>query len=380
MPEYNDDTAIFHDMISRVLKEEIGPHYEHWDEAGGAPKSLWSTLGAAGMLGIDMPEQYGGAGASVDIALFAIEEMARQGYGGLCGGYGIYSNIVMPYILHIGSEQQKQRWLPSMAKGEIVGAIAMTEPSAGSDLAAMRTTAVKKDNGWLINGSKIFITNGMQSDLVIVCAKTDPHAGAKGISLFLLDTQTPGFSRGKNIKKIGQHAADTAELFFDDVFVTDEALLGEEGKGFVYLMEELPRERLCIAVQALGATEGALALTVDYVQDRNAFGKRIADFQNTRFKLADALAQLEMAKAYLLQCVDKYIAGTMNATDAAIIKLMLTEMQVNVTNECLQLFGGYGYTREYPISRFYVDARVQTIYAGTSEIMKEVIARSMLGK
>lgn len=225
----------------------------------------------------------------------------------------------------------------------------------------------------------MFITNGLHADMVIVCAKTDPKAGAKGVSLFLVDTSLPGFSRGKGIKKIGQHASDTAE-FFSDLIVPEEALLGEEGKGFAYLMQELPRERLGVGAQAIGASEGALALTLDYVQQRQAFGQRIADFQNTRFKLAEARARIDMARAYLNQCVTKYHQGAMTATDAAVLKLMLTEMQCDIAHECLQLFGGYGYTLEYPISRFFVDARVQTIYAGTSEIMKEVIARSMLGK
>jgi len=244
----------------------------------------------------------------------------------------------------------------------------------------MRTTAERTEGGWRINGAKVFITNGLHADMVIVCAKTDPKAGAKGVSLFLVDTRLPGFSRGKGIKKIGQHASDTAELFFSDLVVPEEALLGEEGKGFAYLMQELPRERLGVGAQAIGASEGALALTLDYVQQRQAFGQRIADFQNTRFKLAEAQTRIDMARAYLNQCVSKYHQGAMTATDAAILKLMLTEMQCDIAHECLQLFGGYGYTLEYPISRFFVDARVQTIYAGTSEIMKEVIARSMLGK
>ncbi len=374
------DTELFQAMIVRALEQEVTPFYEQWEEAGEIPRSLWNTLGQAGMLGIDMPEEYGGAAASFEVSQLAIEEIARMGFGGLASGYNIHANIVMPYILHLGNEQQKQAWLPAMISGEVLGAIAMTEPGAGSDLAAMRTTAERTESGWRINGAKVFITNGLHADLVIVCAKTDPKAGAKGVSLFLVDTRLPGFSRGKGIKKIGQHASDTAELFFSDLIVPEEALLGEEGKGFAYLMQELPRERLGVGAQAIGASEGALALTLDYVQQRQAFGQRIADFQNTRFKLAEARARIDMARAYLNQCVSKYHQGAMTATDAAILKLMLTEMQCDIAHECLQLFGGYGYTLEYPISRFFVDARVQTIYAGTSEIMKEVIARSMLGK
>ncbi|MBZ0334155.1 acyl-CoA dehydrogenase family protein [Marinobacter sp. AL4B] len=380
MPKEQAETELFQTMIVRALEQEVAPFYEQWEEAGELPRTLWNTLGEAGMLGIDLPEEYGGAGASFEISQLAIEETARMGFGGLASGYNIHANIVMPYILHLGSEMQKQAWLPRMSSGEVLGAIAMTEPGAGSDLAAMRTTAERTVEGWKINGAKVFITNGLQADLVIVCAKTNPQAGAKGVSLFLVDTRLPGFSRGKGIKKIGQHASDTAELFFSDLVVPEDSLLGEEGKGFAYLMQELPRERLGVGAQAIGASEGALALTLDYVQQRQAFGQRIADFQNTRFKLAEARARIDMARAYLNQCVAKYHQGCMNATDAAVLKLMLTEMQCDIAHECLQLFGGYGYTLEYPISRFFVDARVQTIYAGTSEIMKEVIARSMLGK
>lgn len=380
MSKADPDFQLFYDMISRALAQEIAPHYQDWEGAGGMPRSVWNTLGSAGLLGVDMPEEYSGAGADFEIAQLVTTEIARQGFGGLAAGYNIHANIVMPYLLHIGTEEQRHQWLPLMVSGEVVGAIAMTEPGAGSDLAAMRTTAERTPDGWRINGTKVFITNGIHADLVIVCAKTDPKAGATGVSLFLVDTRLPGFSRGKAIEKIGQHAGDTAELFFTDLVVAEDALLGEEGRGFTYLMQELPRERLSVAAHALGATEGALALTLDYVQQRTAFGQRIADFQNTRFKLAEARAQIEVARAYLVHCIDKYRRGEMDAVDAAILKLQLTEMQCRVTDECLQFFGGYGYTVEYPISRFFVDARVQTIYAGTSEIMKEVIARSMLGR
>src|SRR5690554_3047452 len=380
MSGHQEDTALFHEMINRVLDKEIAPHYEQWEEQSAIPRSVWNTLGQAGMLGIDMPEEYGRAGASFEISQLAISEIARKGFGGLAGGYNIHANIVMPYLLHLGTQAQKQHYLPAMIRGDILSAIAMTEPGAGSDLAAMRTTAQRTEKGYVINGAKVFITNGLHAELVIVCAKTDPQAGAKGVSLFLVDASLPGFSRGKGIRKIGQHASDTAELFFSDLLVPEEALLGEEGKGFAYLMQELPRERLGVGAQAIGASEGALALTLNYVQQRQAFGQRIADFQNTRFKLAEARARIDMARAYLNQCISKYHQGAMTATDAAVLKLMLTEMQCDIAHECLQLFGGYGYTLEYPISRFFVDARVQTIYAGTSEIMKEVIARSMLGK
>jgi acyl-CoA dehydrogenase len=373
-------TALFHAMIKRCLSQEVAPFYDEWEALGEMPRSLWLALGAAGLLGIDLDEQHGGSEADIAITQLAVEELSRQGFGGLASAYNIHANIVMPYLQNLGTAAQREQWLPAMSRGEILGAIAMTEPHAGSDLASMRTRAKRTNEGWELNGSKIFITNGQFADLVIVCAKTDPAAGAKGVSLFLVDTHLAGFSRGKPIKKIGQHASDTAELAFAQMQLPNDALLGEEGAGFRYLMQELPRERLGVGAQALGAIEGALALTLEYVQHRQAFGQRVADFQNTRFTLAEIKAQLDVARAYFEHCVEKYRQGTMSSTDAAILKLQLSELQCQAVDRCLQLFGGYGYTHEYPISRFYLDARVQTIYAGSSEIMKEVIARSLLGK
>jgi len=376
----SEELALFRDMTQRALQKEVAPHYETWEQNEVMPRSIWQTLGQAGMLCVDLPEAYGAAGASFEVAQMVLGEMAQMGYGGLASSYNIHSNIVAPYIFHQGSDAQKQQWLPKMVSGDVVGAIAMTEPGSGSDLAALRTTAVREGDEWLISGSKTFITNGLLADLVIVCASTNPSAGAKGISLFLVDTSLPGFSRGKGIRKIGQHSSDTAELFFDNLRLPADALLGEENRGFFYLMEELPRERLGCATQAIFATDGALALTLDYVQERKAFGQTVGRFQNTRFKLAEIKTQLELCRAYYQQCMDKYIQGAMSVEDAALLKLSSTEMQCTAADQCLQLFGGYGYTSEYPISRFYVDARVQTIYAGTSEIMKEVIARPMLGR
>ena len=376
----SEELALFRDMTQRALQKEVAPHYDTWEQNEVMPRTVWHTLGQAGMLCVDLPEAYGAAGASFEIAQMVLGEMAQMGYGGLASSYNIHSNIVAPYIFHQGSDAQKQQWLPKMVSGDVVGAIAMTEPGSGSDLAALRTTAVREGDEWLINGSKTFITNGLLADLVIVCASTNPSAGAKGISLFLVDTSLPGFSRGKGIRKIGQHSSDTAELFFDNLRLPADALLGEENRGFFYLMEELPRERLGCATQAIFATDGALALTLDYVQERKAFGQTVGSFQNTRFKLAEIKTQLELCRAYYRQCMDKYIQGAMTVEDAALLKLSSTEMQCTAADQCLQLFGGYGYTSEYPISRFYVDARVQTIYAGTSEIMKEVIARPMLGR
>ncbi|WP_447046319.1 acyl-CoA dehydrogenase family protein [Vreelandella sp. H-I2] len=375
-----ETTELFHAMIKRCLSQEVAPYYDNWEAAGEIPRSLWHALGDAGLLGIDLDEKHGGAGADIAITQLVLEEMSRQGFGGLASAYNIHANIVMPYVQNLGSPAQQAQWLPAMARGEALAAIAMTEPHAGSDLASMRTRAKRTTDGWELSGSKTFITNGQFADLVIVCAKTDPSAGAKGVSLFLVDTHLAGFSRGKPIQKIGQHASDTAELSFDQMQLPNEALLGEEGAGFRYLMQELPRERLGVGAQALGAVEGAMALTLMYVQQRQAFGQRVADFQNTRFTLAEIKAQLDVARAYFEHCVEKYRQGAMSSTDAAILKLQLSELQCRAVDRCLQLFGGYGYTHEYPISRFYLDARVQTIYAGSSEIMKEVVARSLLGK
>ena len=376
----NEDLELFRDMIIRAFEQEVAPHYEDWVKAGKAPRELWNTLGAAGLLCVDLDEKYGAAGADFEVSQILLQESARMGFGGLTGGLNIHGNIVAPYIDHIGTQEQKDYWLPKMVTGEAVGAIAMTEPGAGSDLAGMRTHAVRDGDNWIINGSKTFITNGLQAGLVIVCAKTDPSAGSKGISLFLVDTNTEGFSRGHKIEKIGQHAGDTSELFFEDMKVPHSAMLGEEGKGFVYLMQELPRERLGVASQSMGAADGALALTTEYVQERKAFGQSIAQFQNTRFKLAELKTQMELCRAYIEQCKVRYRDGLMTTEEASILKLSATEMECKVVDECLQLFGGYGYTQEYPISRFYVDARVQTIYAGTSEIMKEVISRGIVGR
>lgn len=376
----NDDLELFRAMVLRFLEQEVAPYYEQWEADHIVPRKLWNTMGEAGLLCVDLPEEYGAAASSLDVQLMVMEEMGRLGFGGLASGYNIHSNIVAPYIMHIGTEEQRQQWLPKLITGETVAALAMTEPGAGSDLSALRTTAVKDGDSYVINGSKVFITNGIHANLVVVAAKTDPTAGAKGISLFLVDASLPGFSRGKKIEKIGQHASDTAELFFQDLRVPANALLGEEGKGFIYMMQELPRERLGCAVLAVGQAQGALDLAADYVKERKAFGQEIARFQNTRFKLAEQKADIEVVRAYVEKCTANYKQGEMSNDEAAIIKLTSTEMQCRVVNECLQLFGGYGYTTEYPISRFYVDARIQTIYAGTSEIMKEVISRGILGR
>ncbi len=376
----SEEMTLFRDMARRAFEAEISPYYEQWEEDHKVPRELWRTLGAAGLLCADVDEAYGGAGTSPQVTLMLIEELSRMGFGGFASGFGIHSNIVAPYLSRHGTEEQKQQWLPRMVSGDAVGALAMTEPGAGSDVQGIRTSAVRDGDEWVLNGSKIFITNGMHADLVIVAAITDPGKGAKGTSLFLVDASLPGFERGKKIEKIGQHASDTALLFFQDIRLPANALLGQENKGFVIMMEELPRERLGIAAQAVAAAEGALDLTVDYVLERKAFGQAIGSFQNTRFKLADVRTEIALNRALYEQCADEYSRGELTADKAAMLKLASCEMQCDTIDECLQLFGGYGYTVEYPISRFYTDARIQRIYGGSSEIMRELVARSILGR
>lgn len=376
----SDELTLFRDMARRAFEQEISPHYEQWEQNHMVPRELWRTLGAAGLLCADVDEAYGGAGTTPHVTLMLIEELSRMGFGGFASGFGIHSNIVAPYLTRHGTDEQKQQWLPQMVSGDAVGALAMTEPGAGSDVQGIRTNAVRDGDDWILNGSKIFITNGMHADLVIVAAITDPGKGAKGTSLFLIDTSLPGFERGKKIEKIGQHASDTALLFFQDMRLPANALLGQENKGFVIMMEELPRERLGIAAQAVAAAEGALELTVSYVLERKAFGQAIGSFQNTRFKLADVRTQIALNRALYEQCADEYSRGELTADKAAMLKLASCEMQCDTVDDCLQLFGGYGYTVEYPISRFYTDARIQRIYGGSSEIMRELVARSILGR
>lgn len=370
----------FRDSLVRLLENEVAPHYEQWEKDGILPRALWQQLGNAGLLCVDQAEEHGGYGVSFEYSVLVGAEMARLGFGALATNVMVHSDIVAPYIAHLGSAAQKQQWLAKMASGEVVGAIAMTEPGAGSDLAALRSSAVKDGEHYILNGSKTFITNGQHADLVIVAAKTDASAGARGVSLFLLDTCTEGYSLGRNLEKIGQHAGDTSEMFFDNVRLPATALLGEEGQGFIYLMQELARERLVIAALAAAAARGALDLTIDYVQQRTLFGQQLSQLQNTRFRLAEMETDYRINQAFIDQCVALYRQGELDSATASMAKLSATEMQFKVADGCLQLFGGYGYTSEYPISRAFADARVQRIYGGASEVMKEVVARSILGK
>ena len=381
MTEVNrEELEMFRDMLLKVMDAEVAPHYEQWDEQGIMPRELWNTLGDAGLLCVDVDEDNGGCGVPFEYSTLVAGEIARLGYGALATNVMVHSDIVAPYISHLANEEQKQYWLPKMVSGEVVGAIAMTEPGAGSDLQAMRTSAKKDGDDYILNGSKTFITNGQHANMVIVAAKTDPNAGARGISLFLVDTSLPGFQRGRNLGKIGQHCGDTSELFFEDVRLPASALLGKEGEGFAYLMQELPRERLVIGVIACGAARGVLDLTIDYANERELFGQKLKQLQNTRFRIAEMETDAQVNAAFVEQCVQRYKRSELDAATASMAKFSATEMQCRVADGCLQLFGGYGYTTEYPVSRAFTDARVQRIYGGTSEVMKEVIARSLLGR
>ncbi|MDD3762795.1 MAG: acyl-CoA dehydrogenase family protein [Nevskiales bacterium] len=383
-PQMSDSMAAeladWRDTILRFLADEVEPHYEQWERDGIVPKSLYRKMGDAGLLCVDAPEAYGGSEAPLEFSFAIAEEAARLGYMSLVTNVMMHSDIVVPYITHLGTEAQKQKYLPRMISGEWFGALAMTEPGTGSDLQAIKTTALPDGDGYRLNGSKTFITNGQNADVVIVAAKTDPSGGAKGTTLFLVDTNLPGFKRGRNLEKVGMHAADTSELFFDDVRLGHDAVLGRLGGGFGHLIDELPRERLMLAVAAVAHAEGALERTIAYVTERKAFGQPVASFQNTRFELARIKTEIEVTRAFYEKCCRLYAEGRLDVPTAAMIKLATSDMEGRVVDACLQLFGGYGYMTEYPISRYWADARVQRIYGGTNEIMKEVIARSLVGR
>ncbi len=374
------EKQLFRDNVYKFLENEVEPYYEKWEKDEIFPRELWNKLGENGFLCVDVPEEYGGFGASFELSAIIIEEISRLGYGALASSVSVHSDIVAPYIFNLGTEEQKEAWLPKLVSGEAVGAIAMTEPAVGSDLAGMRTQAVKEGEDFLISGQKTFITNGQHCDVIITATKTDLAAGVKGMTLFLVDCSLPGFNRGRNLEKMGLHCGDTSELFFEDVRVGTEQILGGEGKGFFCLMNELPRERLILGVGSVAAAQGMLMRTVDYVIERKAFGQSVSKFQNTRFKLAELKTQIELNLALVEKYTGKFVAGELSTEEASICKLASSEMQGVVADACVQLFGGYGYMLEYPISRNYVDARIQRIYGGTSEIMKEIIARSLVGR
>lgn len=373
----SEDVAMLYDMANRFMADEIAPHYDTYEKNEVVDRSAWQKAGAAGLLCASMPEQYGGSGGTFAHESAIIEAIGHVGVDGF--GIGLHNAIVTPYILHYGSEEQKKKWLPRLASGELIGAIAMTEPGAGSDLQGVKTRAERDGNQYRINGSKTFITNGQLANLIVVVTKTDPAKGAKGTSLIVVETdEVEGFERGRNLDKIGLKANDTSELFFNDVRVPTANLLGnDEGQGFVQLMQQLPQERLMIGTTAIAMAERALALTIDYVKERKAFGQKIIDFQNTQFKLAELKTEITIGRVFYNDCVKRHIAGGLDPATASMAKYWLSDLQGKVMDECLQLHGGYGYMNEYPIARMWRDARVQRIYGGTNEIMKLLIGRSL---
>ncbi|HJQ15728.1 MAG TPA: acyl-CoA dehydrogenase family protein [Allosphingosinicella sp.] len=374
----DEEFAMFGHSVGRFLDEHAPPdRVAAWREAGIVPRSVWEKAGQAGLLGLSTSAEYGGVGGDFRHEMVLMREIGLRGIEGW--DVALHNAIVAPYIETYGSEEQKAFWLPRMATGEVISAIAMTEPGTGSDLQAVRTTARKDGNHYVINGSKTFITNGQNADLVLAVTKTDPSAGSKGISLMLIDTSdAPGFERGRNLDKIGRSMADTSELFFNDVRVPAAALLGaEEGQGFVQLMEKLPQERLMLAVQAAAAMEYALAITVDYVKQRRAFGQAIIDFQNSQFTLAELKTEATIARVFVDHCVGLHLEGRLDSPTASMAKYWVTDLHCKLVDECLQLHGGYGYMNEYPIAQAYKDARVNRIYGGTNEIMKLLIARTL---
>ena len=376
---FTPEHEAFRDAFRRFADKEIAPLHAAWEEQGYVDRAVWEKAGDNGFLCMTMPEAYGGAGADKLYSVVQMEELARGGFTGL--GYGLHNEIVAPYLLHYGTEAQKHNYLPRLASGEMIGAIAMSEPAAGSDLQGIKTTALKQPDGsYLLNGSKTFITNGWHADLVIVVAKTNPAAGAKGTSLLLVERGMAGFEVGKRLKKLGLKAQDTSELFFNDVKVPADHLLGgaaQENKGFICLMEQLPWERLQIAITAVASAQAAIDWTLAYVKERKVFGQQVASFQNTRYTLAELQTQVQVARVFVDKCIELVTSGQLDTATASMAKYWCSDLQCKVMDECVQLFGGYGYMWEYPITRAYADARVQRIYGGTNEIMKEVISRSM---
>jgi acyl-CoA dehydrogenase len=372
---FDSNLDIFRESVRRFMVTEVAPHHAHWEEQGYVDREIWRKAGQAGFLCPSMPQEYGGAGADELYSVVLMEEQFR--IGALGPGFGLHSEIVAPYLLHYGSENLKTRYLPRMASGEWIGAIAMTEPGAGSDLQGIRCNAVRDGEHYVLNGAKTFITNGWHSDLVIAVAKTTPAGGSKGISLLVVDTTMEGFSKGKRLHKMGMHAQDTAELFFENVRVPIANLLGEENRGFAYLMQELPWERLQIAITAVAAAQAALDWTLDYTRQRKAFGKAVIEFQTTAHALAEMKTEIAIGQVFVDRCIELKLHGRLDAETASMAKLWTSEMQFKVLDRCLQLFGGYGYMHEYPIARAWADSRVQRIYGGTNEIMKELISRTL---
>lgn len=375
---FDSDLEGFRDTVRKFLENEAVPYHAQWEKDGQVSRELWTKAGEMGFLCPTAPEEYGGLGCDFRYSAVIMEEISRSGCSGI--GWPLHSDIVMPYILNWGTEEQKQKYIPKLISGELITAIAMTEPGTGSDLQAIKTTATKNGDHYLLNGSKTFITNGQMADLVVVVAKTDPSKGAGGISLLLVETNLPGFAKGSNLDKVGMKAQDTSELFFNDVKVPVENLMGgKEGTGFMALMQELPQERLIVALCALAASQAAIVWTKEYIKERKAFGKAICKFQNTRFKMAEIITETDALQVYTDRCLELHLDKKLTIPTAAGLKQITTDLQCKVMDECVQLHGGYGYMNEYPIARAWADSRVQKIYAGTNEIMKEIVARAELG-
>lgn len=378
---YESDHEEFRSIVKTFVQREVVDHLQEWEDQRLIDRSVWLAAGRHGIIGVAAPSEYGGAGQKdYRFRSVVLEELARVGAGSLASGFSLQEDIAIPYVDSLGTSEQKARWLPGMAAGELIGAIAMTEPGTGSDLRGIRTAGQKVGGGWIVNGAKTFITNGIQSDLVIVVVRTDPEGGSRGFSLLVVERDMPGFQRGRKLDKLGLHAQDTAELFFDDVFVPDANLLGVEGGGFGQLVSHLPLERMSIAVQAIAVSAAVLAETLVYTDQRTAFGKSIADFQNTRFELAELSTELDVTTAYVDKAMMAYSRGELTVVEAAKAKWWASDMQGRLIDRCLQLFGGYGFMTEYPVAKAYQDARVQRIFGGTNEIMKEIIGRDLVGR
>lgn len=373
---FNGEHEAFRDTVRRFIDKEIAPHHAQWEADGVVPRDLWLKAGAAGMLCCTIPETYGGLGADYLFDVVVFEEMARSGYTG--PGFLIHCDLVATYIKSFGTEAQKQLWLPKMVTGEAIGSLGMTEPHAGSDLKEIRTRAVRDGDDFVINGQKVFISNGQTCDVIVLATKTDSTAGAKGVTLFLVDASLPGFRRGKNLHKLGMKGQDTSELFFDDLRVPASAMLGEEGKGFELMMTKLAQERLAQAIRSATVCETVVDYTLAYTADRKAFGKTIADFQNTQFKLAELKTEAVVGRTFTDKCIQLFMDGQLDAVDAAMAKMWLSNLHCRIVDECLQLFGGWGYMWEYPIARAYADARIVKIAGGSIEIMKHIIGRDMV--
>ena len=375
---FDDDHEQFRESVRRFLAKEVVPHNDEWERAGAVDRTMFQRFGENGFLGMAAPEEHGGGGVD-DFRYNTIiaEEVQAAGVNAAGAGVQLHNDVCLPYFTDLTNEEQKRRWLPGICSGELITAIAMTEPGTGSDLASIKTTAIRDGDHYVVNGSKTFITNGINSDLVVVVVKTDPTQRHRGMSLLVVERGTPGFERGRNLEKMGMHAQDTAELFFSDCRVPVENLLGEEGTGFASLVRNLPQERLSVAVNAVAAARAALDWTLTYTKERTAFGQPVATFQNSRFKLAEMATEVEVGQAFVDKCLEAHVAGQLTAEEAAMAKWWTSELQARVIDTGVQLHGGYGYMTEYPIARAYVDARVTRIYAGTTEIMKEIIGRSL---